>query len=149
MNLAEEFDKLVGALEAGEARYAIAGGLAVAVWGAPRATADIDLLVLGEDVPALLELVRPLGFIHEALPMKFSDGVEVRRVTKLEAGDALTLDLLVGGESLAEVWQGRVRLPTEHGHMSVVSREGLIRMKLAANRPQDLVDVERLREMDR
>lgn len=149
MNLADEFERLIDALEAAHARYAVAGGLALAVWGAPRATTDIDLLVLAEDVPELLALVAPLGFTLEALPMKFSDGVEVRRLTKIEAGDAITLDLLVGGEALEEVWQGRVRLPTERGHMSVVSREGLIRMKLSANRPQDIVDVERLRGMDR
>jgi hypothetical protein len=33
--------------------------------------------------------------------------------------------------------------------MRVVSREGLISLKLAAGRPQDLADVQRLREVDR
>ena len=45
VDLYQEFAALIRALEAGRVDYAVAGGLAVAIWGVPRATQDIDLLV--------------------------------------------------------------------------------------------------------
>ena len=39
--LAEELDRLIAALAQAQVDYALAGGLAVAVWGAARATKDI------------------------------------------------------------------------------------------------------------
>ena len=149
VNLADELDALIAALEARSAPYALAGGLAVAVWGAPRATSDIDLLARREDLGGLLEIAGSCGFSHQALPMRFADGMEVRRVTKLEGAESLTLDLLLVNDNLEEVWRSRVRLPRVGGEMSVVSRDGLIQMKLWANRAQDLYDIERLRELDR
>jgi hypothetical protein len=149
MDLAAEFDLLIAAIEERGIPYALAGGLAVAVWGAPRATTDIDLLARPSDVPALLGVAAERGFTLAALPMRFRDGMDVQRVTKIEAGESLTLDLLLVNDTLQPVWDGRVRLPREGGEMSVVSREGLIQMKLSAGRPQDIVDVDNLREADR
>ena len=149
VKLVDELEALIAALEARRAPYALAGGLAVAVWGAPRATADIDLLVREVDLPLLVEIARACGFVAAALPMRFPDGMVVRRITKLEGAEALTLDLLLVNENLEQVWQGRVRVPREGGEMSVVSREGLIQMKLTANRPQDIYDVQRLMDVDR
>lgn len=129
--------------------YALVGGLAVAVWGAPRATQDIDLLVQAEQLEAALAAVEPLGFKLRALPMKFRDGMELQRVSKVEEGELLTLDFILVGSSLEPVWQSRQVVESEGGPLWVVSREKLIQMKVGAGRPQDLADVERLQEMDR
>ncbi|MBI5497352.1 MAG: hypothetical protein HY904_20225 [Deltaproteobacteria bacterium] len=61
----------------------------------------------------------------------------------------LMLDVLLAQPPLDAVWAARVRLPWEDDHIQVVSREGLITLKLAAGRPQDLVDVQKLREAER
>jgi hypothetical protein len=45
MNLLDELLALTAALDAAGVDYALVGRLAVAVWGVPRATKDIDLLV--------------------------------------------------------------------------------------------------------
>jgi hypothetical protein len=55
------------------------------------------------------------------------------------------IDLLVRPEDLAS----RQTTEIEGGRMNVVSREDLISLKLAAGRPQDLVDVQRLQETRR
>jgi hypothetical protein len=47
------------------------------------------------------------------------------------------------------VWAGRLQASFEGGTVRVVSREGLISLKLAAGRPQDLADVQRLQELGR
>ena len=56
--------------------------------------------------------------------------------------------LLVSG-ALESIWASRQCAEYEGGLVRVVSREGLITLKLAAARPQDLVDVKRLQEASR
>jgi hypothetical protein len=50
MNIYDELVAVVRALAADGVDYALVGGLAVGVWGVPRATKDIDLLVRPEEV---------------------------------------------------------------------------------------------------
>lgn len=149
LDLFEEFKALVLALDTKGIEHAVVGALAVAIHGAPRATTDIDLLIEPASLPSALEAAAAAGFTLAALPMKFRDGTEVQRVTKIAAGEMLTLDYLLVNESLAPVWASRIRLATEFGSVSVVSRDALIRMKVAAGRPRDLGDVESLTEVDR
>ncbi len=149
MDFFGETQALLVALESSGARYAVAGAVALAIHGAPRATADVDLLVPAEDVGLVLEAAQRLGFDVPAMPMRFSDGMEVRRVSKADGDELLTLDLLLVDEKLAPVFQDRIRLTTDFGPVWVVSRSGLIQMKRRAGREQDLADVRRLEELDR
>ncbi len=59
------------------------------------------------------------------------------------------LDVLLVSGVLETVWVSRQHAEYEGGPVHVVSREGLITLKLAAARPQDLVDVQRLQEVGR
>lgn len=149
MLLHEELFALTAALADDAVDYALVGGLAVAVWGAPRATKDIDLLVLPADVDRAKATAARRGFTLEAGPMDFSDGMVVHRVSKVADGQLLMLDLLVVNKSLERHWERRERRALETGHVWVISRQGLIEMKIAAGRPQDQADVVRLSEMDR
>jgi hypothetical protein len=149
IDLFQELTGLVEDLERAGVDYAVAGAVALAVYGVPRATADIDLLVEPAQVDRALEVAARRGFVVKALAMRFADGLEMRRVTKLEGGDALTLDLLLVSPAFAEVWAGRRRARHESGSLWIVSREGLVRMKALAGRDQDLADIQRLQETDR
>ncbi|MEW6367154.1 MAG: hypothetical protein AB1714_21195 [Acidobacteriota bacterium] len=140
---------MVQALDNARLEYAVVGGLAVAIWGAPRATTHIDLLVSPADIDAISGIARSLGFLVEALPMRFADGVELRRFSRIESEYLLTLDLLLLSPNLQEAWESRQRILTEAGPVTVVSRDALIRMKALAGRPQDLADIARLTELDR
>jgi len=147
------FDELRGVLAAFDRDgidYALVGGLAVAIWGAPRATKDIDLLIQPRDRDRAMQAAAGLGFTLAALPMEFKDGTTMQRVTKIDSNaDAMTLDLMLVDRSLAAAWQSRARLPFGDASVSVVSREALIGMKARAARPIDLVDVQNLQEVDR
>jgi hypothetical protein len=149
MDFFQELKSLVIALEASAIDYALCGGVAVAIHGAPRATQDIDLLLREEDLDLLRPVARACGFGLESLPMEFSSGVTVQRFTKIIGTEPLMLDVLFVGRTLEAVWAGRQTLELEGAKVRVVSREGLITLKLAAGRPQDLVDVQRLEEMGR
>lgn len=140
-----EFVAIVRALDAAGIEYALCGALALAVHGAPRATKDIDLIARREDADRIREVAKQNGFVFEALPMRFSgSGIEVKRFTKLVEGRPLMLDVLWLDAPLEVVWNDRQRLPWQEGTLCVVSREGLITLKLTAGRAQDLVDIQSL-----
>ncbi len=149
VRLIEEFEALVAALADADVPYALVGGLAVAVWGAPRATKDIDLLVLPADVERVLAVGKARGFTFLGSPLRFRDGMELRRASKIEGSQTLTLDLLLVNENLADAWASRQVLPLGERTVTVISRAALIAMKAAAARPQDLADIEKLEEIDR
>jgi hypothetical protein len=149
MDFFRELKVLAGALDAAGVDYALCGGVALAIHGAPRATQDIDLLVRPEAIELLRKTAHACGFTFESLPMDFSSGITVRRFTKLIEGQPFMLDALLVGPSTERVWQDRQTAEVDGGTLRVVSREGLVSLKLAAGRPQDLVDVQRLRELER
>jgi hypothetical protein len=147
------YDELRGVLarldEAG-VEYALIGGLAVAVWGAPRATKDIDLLVRREDLPRALEAIRTAGFTLAAFPFEFKDGSEVQRVNKVDAaGNMMTVDFMLVDKNLEPAWTSRMRLPFAERQVVVVARDALVAMKARAARPQDLADIQNLKDIDR
>jgi hypothetical protein len=149
MTLLEQLTAIVRTLEDADLEYALVGGLAVAVWGAPRATQDIDLLVRPESVDAIVAALEPLGFRFRALPMTFSDGMSLQRVSRIEEGELLTVDLILVDANLEPAWRSRQQLDLRGAPIWVISREALIKMKLAAGRPQDAADVQKLEELDR
>jgi len=91
LTLYDELRNVLRALDEDGVEHALIGALAVAVWGAPRATKDIDLLIRGDDLARALESVARVGFTLRALPMTFKDGTEVQRVNKVDA-DGQDLD---------------------------------------------------------
>lgn len=147
LDLFAEMHALATALEKASLPYALCGGLAVGVHGAPRATKDVDLLVAPEHLLPIKELARTLGFVLEGLPMRFkSANVEMHRLSKVVDGSLLSLDLLVANEELRPVLEDRQQIAYEGGNVWVVSRRGLISMKVSAGRSQDVYDLERLQE---
>lgn len=149
VTLLEELVAIVQHLEESGVRYALAGGLAVAVWGVARATEDVDLVVAPDDVDAACEALATLGFTVRALPMTFSDGTRLQRVTKLSAEQSLVCDLLLARGPLESVLDSRVELELQGQPLHVVSRDALIAMKASSGRPQDLADIQKLQELDR
>ncbi|MCG8556115.1 MAG: nucleotidyl transferase AbiEii/AbiGii toxin family protein [Proteobacteria bacterium] len=148
MDLYEELAKLVAKLDETRVEYALCGAMALAVHGVPRATQDIDVLVPPESLDGFRDVARYCGFGFEALPMTFeASGITMHRFSKLIGGQPLMLDALVVAGAVRGVWESRIRVPFESGRLSVVSRPGLITLKLAAGRPQDLADVKRLEEL--
>ncbi len=80
--------------------------------------------------------------------MHFDHGkMEIRRVTKIDpAGDTLMLDLLLVTPAFENVWRDRIRVDSEFGSISVVSREGLIELKSGRMSGTDQDDIKRLRD---
>jgi hypothetical protein len=149
MTLVEELLAVVGALDADRVPYALVGGLAVAVWGAPRATKDIDLLIEPGEIERAKGALARCGFTLPAQPMDFSDGMVMHRVSKVRDGSLMTVDLLVVDRNLRVHFEQRELHAIQGGRVWVIGREALIAMKVSAGRPQDQADVVKLKELDR
>jgi hypothetical protein len=152
LDLYQELTSLIAVFDRRDVEYAVVGALALALHGAPRATTDIDLLIRPDSAADALAAAKDRGFDFEALPIRFSDGMELRRVTKIEdegPHETLTLDLLLVDHNLEEVWSSRRRLESELGAIWVISRDALIRMKTWAGRERDIADIRRLEDLDR
>lgn len=150
-SLLEEFVNFTETLNRADIDYAICGGWAMAIHGLPRATVDIDLLILAEDLKKVWEAAQNLGYDVEGLPLHFHDGViEIRRISKIdrESKRLFTLDFLLVTESLKEIWENRQLVEWEDGKTWTVSREGLILLKTISGREQDLLDIKKLREVE-
>ena len=148
MDLKQELEKLADALLREGLPFAICGGIAVAIHGAPRFTKDIDLLVRGEDLDHILEVAASCGFTLPAAAIVFGHGTQqefrLRRVSKVREGLLLTLDLVLVEPAFGEVWESRLLLEWEGRRIGVVSLEGLARMKRLAGRDQDRLDLANL-----
>jgi len=147
-DLYDELTRVIEALENARIEYAVCGGLAMAIWAFPRATVDIDLLIEEASLPAVERVVQPLGYVVRARPMSFAGGaMEIRRFSKIDSvdGDLLMLDLLLVTPRLRDVWTDRTRVEWERGEISVVSREGLIKLKTFRSSGTDLDDIRHLK----
>jgi hypothetical protein len=145
--LLEEFTELVAVLNQHEIAYAVCGGWAMTIHGCPRATMDIDVMVLAEDLSAAWKIAINLGYHIEGHPLHFHDGaIEIRRISKVDAETKIvfTIDFLLVTEPTQQIWLDRETIEWEHGAISTVSREGLIQLKRLSGRLQDLADIERL-----
>jgi hypothetical protein len=147
LDLLEELKSVIGCLDDAGVPYALCGGLAMAVHGYPRATVDIDILVLAEDLARVEEAARPLGFDVPAKPMSFRSGaVEIRRISKVHAsGQLLSLDLLLVTPTVQQVWERRQAMEWDFGRITVVSRDGLMFMKSLRGSGLDQDDIKLLR----
>lgn len=144
--LNQDFADLLRALSAAKARYLIVGAYALAVHGEPRATGDLDIWVeatarnAARVYQALREFGAPLRDLTEddlAAPgTVFQIGIAPRRI------DVLTS---ISGVSFGQAWRSRTRARFGNLTVPVLGRAALIRNKLAAARPRDLLDVEELR----
>jgi len=147
----EEFQDLIKKLNQERIDYAVCGGWAMAIHGAPRATVDIDLLVLSENLERVWKIAEDLGYWVEGLPLSFDEGIiEIRRISKIdeESKTLFTIDFLLVTEGLKKVWETRENIDFEADKVWTISREGLIFMKQLSGRHKDLGDIESLMEMD-
>jgi hypothetical protein len=147
MDVNPDFRDLLLALRNEGARYLVVGAYAVIYHTEPRYTKDLDLWV--EPTPenaeriwralakfgAPLERVDQADFANERLV--FSMGIEPNRI-----------DILMGIEGLtfSRAWKRRIRSSYGGVPVCVLGKADLIKAKLAAGRPADLLDVASLRK---
>lgn len=120
--------------------FALIGGLAVSAWSPPRATMDIDLLVLAkpEELDHLVETLLDAGMNAELRRGGSDDPVPF-----LIRADCL--DIVVATKKYqAETVEHSISVNIAGKDIPVASPEYLIILKLKAGGPRDLLDVREL-----
>jgi hypothetical protein len=147
LDLIAELEELLDAFERARVQFALCGGIAVTIYGHPRTTMDIDVLLPPDQLAAALRAARDCGFDVPARKMVFGlrTGTprELYRVSKLDpaTNNVMSAALLVVGPGLQDVWTGRSVVQWRQRQLPIISLQGLVTMKRLAGRPQDLADI--------
>lgn len=140
-----DFAEMLHALCSAEARFLVVGAYALAWYGHPRATRDLDLWIEAspENAERVLRALRQFGAPLEGV----STASFSRPGMVMQVGVApVRIDILttLDGLSFAEAWEHRATGEMEGLLLNFLSPEDFVRNKRAVGRAQDLADVERL-----
>lgn len=148
--MSKDFQDLLRAFNAQKVKYLVVGGFAFGVYSEPRATKDIDLWIRtdSENAKAVFRALAEFGApIAGMSPADFMDG------TVFQMGqppDRIDILQQVSGVDFDSAWERRVEgFIDEETPALVISKDDLIRNKLASGREQDLLDVKKLRAFDK
>jgi predicted nucleotidyltransferase len=138
---------LLRALNDEGAKFLIVGGYAFAVHGRLRATKDADIFV-GTDAENARKVWRALTAFGAPL-----EELEVQDLTRPDVffimgrqPNQIDVITTIDGVSFDEAWPNRLEASYGGVPVNYIGREDLIANKLAADRPQDRVDVAYLLE---
>ena len=144
-----DFKDLLKIFKKHEVRYLVVGGYAVMKYSEPRFTKDLDVLISTDQnnansvYTALKEFGAPLknltaaDFTHE--DYFYQMGRSPLRVDIM---------MSIPGVKFDEVWGNRVVIELDDIEICFISRSDLIRAKKASGRPQDKIDIEKLKEAE-
>lgn len=161
----EEFKDLIALLNKHKAKYLVIGGYAVGVHAQPRVTKDLDLLILPEpkNATAVFKALQEFGApLRTKTDPQDTDRFTARRpLTAKDFEDENSwfmmgippraVDVLakIPGVVFNAAWKNRVTAVIDEPTgltAEFISREDLVAAKLASGRPQDLADVDAIRQ---
>jgi hypothetical protein len=145
MKLSQDLREFVELLNSRKIKFVLVGGHAVAYHGFPRFTGDMDLLIdtTPENASLVAAAVSDFGFANLGLKEADFRGPE----TVIQLGRVPNrIDILTSltAVSFEEAWQTRVQTTLDGLPVSVISKDLLVRNKLATGRPQDLADAKKI-----
>lgn len=144
----KDFSDLLSVLNAHSVRHLIIGGYAYARYTEPRATKDLDIFLSADPANASAVYAALKAFGANLAEVSATDFADPANVFQIGAAP-IRVDLLcrIDGVSFEEAWETSEPAVLDDGTpVRYISAEKLMANKIAAGRPQDLVDAERLRE---
>lgn len=148
MDLPSDFKDLLAEFASEAVEFIVVGGYAVAFHGRPRATKDIDVLLEGSSenlakaARALVRFGAPPNVVSAVAVMEASDVVFMGQAP-------LRIDLLrsIDGVDAADLFRDALLAELDGLHLKFISLDHLIANKVAAGRPQDLIDADYLKKV--
>jgi hypothetical protein len=148
--ISKDFQEILRAFNAHRVKYMVVGGFAFGVHLEPRSTKDIDLWIRTdpENAKAVFQALAEFGApIAGMTSNDFMDGTVFQMGQPPERIDILQQ---VSGLDFDDAWEHRLEgFIDESTPALVISKDDLIRNKLAAGRDQDLLDVKNLRKHEK
>lgn len=144
-----DFKDLLSEFNAHRVKYLVIGGYALALHAEPRGTKDLDIFISPEPENALAARAALSKFGAPGIDrLTAADLVEPGSFFRMGTPPVM-VDILsrITGVEFEAAWGRRVTAVVDDNlSVPVISREDLLAAKLAAGRPQDLVDAAVLKE---
>ena len=151
--LIETLKKLSGLLSNAGFEFCLIGGLAVGIVAKPRATEDIDFLILitkDQEEPFQKLLLEHFNIMHLKQIMRFTNATIWRVLINPftdEKNESIIVDfLLAENEIHFKTLANRFDLQVDDIFIPIASPSDLIAIKRLAGRPQDLLDIHAIEE---
>jgi len=149
MEASNDFKELLELFNAHGVEYLVVGGYALAFYGAPRFTGDLDLWVNPTPANAgkILAALKDFGFA--ALGLTAGDFIKPDHVVQLGV-PPLRVDLMtdIDGVTWKTGWDGKKRGEYNDIKIWFLGRREFVANKRAAGRRKDLADIEALGKDD-
>jgi len=150
MLTSSDFRELLKLLEKYRVRYMIVGGYAVMKYSEPRFTKDIDVFIATdrENAKRVYLALKEFGAPLENLT---SDDFAQKGYFYQMGRPPLRVDIMMSipGVEFDDVWKNREVVQLNDLKIFFISRSDLIRAKEASGRPQDILDIEKLKEAEK
>jgi hypothetical protein len=147
MPLSKDLREFVELLNSNRVEYLVVGAFAVAWYGYPRFTADLDILIRPdpENSDRMIESLRQFGFGALGIGMEdlTAPGQVIQLGVKPNRIDILTS---VSGVTFDEAWKDRETGTLDGIPATFIGKSALIRNKESTGRAKDIGDVEELRK---
>lgn len=124
-----------------EVRYLVIGGVASVIYGVPRATFDLDILIdaTAENAQRLLDALVEAGF--GTATMTNAQDIVAHEITVFNDRVRIDVQTRTPGVSFQDAWRRRKTVTYQGQDFFIISREDLIAAKQASGRQVDLEDV--------
>ena len=122
-------------------KYVVIGGIASVIYGVPRATFDLDILIEAtpENAQRLLDAFIDAGLGTATLTN--SDEILANEITIFKDRIRVDVQISTPGLDFESAWEKKQKMQYQGQNFYVVSLDDLIRSKRAAGRDVDLEDV--------
>jgi predicted nucleotidyltransferase len=128
--------------------FCLAGGWAVGIWGTPRATEDIDLLILLEqnELNNISNILNEKFDVAQTHKLKFKNVTILRIILSLKnKTDLYVLDLILADILYYQnILSRKIHIEFEGTTIPLISLEDLIILKSISNRATDQNDIKSL-----
>lgn len=143
--LNQDFREFIQSLNDNQVHYLVIGGYAVAFYGHPRYTKDIEIWIAinSDNAAKMVKALEQFGF--GSLDLKIEDFLDPGQIIQLGYPPS-RIDLLttLKGVEFDECYASRVESEIDGTKVTFIDLENLKRNKKATGRYQDLADVENL-----
>jgi hypothetical protein len=140
-----DFVDLLRAFAAAEVRFLVVGAYALALYGRPRATGDLDVWIDATSDNADRVMAALASFGAPTAQISAADFAQPGVVYQIGVSPG-RIDILteLTGITFAEAWPGRIRRPFGDLDVDFIGRDAFLRNKRATGRAKDLGDIEGL-----
>jgi tRNA nucleotidyltransferase/poly(A) polymerase len=137
----DQLQPVFASFQKNDVRYLVIGGIAAVLYGVPRATFDLDILIEAtkENAQKLLNALVDIGF--GTAQMTSADEIIEKEITIFTDRIRLDVQTSTPGIRFEDAWRRRTIMTYEGQDFDVVSFADLIQSKTSAGREVDLEDV--------